>query len=206
MRAEIFLFLPPGSFRRLTLPIHHRGRGGLEVGPEQTLRLGGNISLFQRSAHHLKPVLSRDVVDGKRCMPHSKPRVASLLDVALRTAEAKNEKVPQALFRSGKIVGRIQAPKHRIVRDLVVEGGNQLFETILADYRIDFMFFHGPILTSALFRFGPALRPFHLRHFLVAAQFGGHLFHQFVLALAGFYFRAQKHIFRFADVLAPQLS
>ena len=40
-------------------------------------------------------------------MSHPEPRMAALLDVVLRTAEAKDQEITQALFRTGEIILRI---------------------------------------------------------------------------------------------------
>ncbi len=43
-------------------------------------------------------------------MAHAESRVTTLFEVHRRAAESKNEKIPQALFRSWQIMRRIDRP------------------------------------------------------------------------------------------------
>ena len=63
---------------------------------------------MQGGSHELHPAVARGLVDGKWSMPHAEAGVAAGFDIAGRPDKAKDEELTQALFRSGKIVMRVE--------------------------------------------------------------------------------------------------
>ena len=59
--------------------------------------------------------------------------MATLLDVALRAAEAADEKVTQPLLGAGEIVRRIHPAEDVVARHLSIERRDEVCESLLAD-------------------------------------------------------------------------
>ena len=71
-------------------------------------------------------------------MAHPQARVAALLDVALRPAEAAHEEIAQPLLGAGEIVLGIHRPQDVVGGDLAVEESDEALEPVLADGGVDF--------------------------------------------------------------------
>src|SRR4051794_22938897 len=69
--------------------------------------------------------------------------MSTLLDVALRPAEAADQEITQSLFRSGQVLFRVHRSEDGIGRHLRVERADQPDETVVADARVDLFFVHG---------------------------------------------------------------
>jgi hypothetical protein len=75
-------------------------------------------------------------------MPHAKPWVTALLDIALRTAKPADQKVPEALLGAGEVGCRVHRAKNIVRRNLAVERRDQAMKAIFADGCKDFEFTH----------------------------------------------------------------
>jgi len=64
---------------------------------------------------------------------HPEARVAALLDVALRAAEAADQKVTQPLLGGGEIASRIHRAEDLVAGDLPVERRDEALEAVFAD-------------------------------------------------------------------------
>ena len=71
--------------------------------------------------------------------------MTALLDVSLGTAEPVDQKIPQALFRAGQILGRIHRPEHIVFGDPGVEGRHHAGDPCLAKPCEDVVFLHKSI-------------------------------------------------------------
>ena len=81
-------------------------------------------------------------------MPHAQTRMATLFDVAWRTAETEDEKIAQALFGALEIFVPVEGPEQIVLRNLPVESGDQTFKAPFAHYRIDLAVFHHPTMLA----------------------------------------------------------
>jgi hypothetical protein len=75
-------------------------------------------------------------------MPHTKSRMAALLDIAFRTAEAKDQKITQPLFGAREIVLRVYRPEDIVARDLPVKSRDEAPKTIFPKYGKHLVFLH----------------------------------------------------------------
>lgn len=98
--------------------------------------------LVERPCHQLKPAVPGHLADGKRGVANAQPGMASLFDVGLRSAEAEDEEVAEALFRAFEIVRGVQGPEHVVPGDLAVKCVGKAFKSSVADSRIDVLLFH----------------------------------------------------------------
>jgi len=69
--------------------------------------------------------------------------MAARFDVSLRTAETIDEKAAEALLGGGEIAPTIHRAEDIVVRDLLIESGDEPLESFVADGGVDFVFFHG---------------------------------------------------------------
>lgn len=81
-------------------------------------------------------------------MPHAQTRMATLFDVAWRTAETEDEKIAQALFGALEIFVPVEGPEQIVLRNLPVKSGDQTFKAPFAHYRIDLAVFHHPTMLA----------------------------------------------------------
>jgi hypothetical protein len=75
-------------------------------------------------------------------MAHSQAGMAALRDVYGWPSKAIDQEIPEPLRRAWKILRRIHRTQQVIVWNLLVERGYQPFKSLLADNRIDLVFFH----------------------------------------------------------------
>jgi len=68
--------------------------------------------------------------------------MAALFEITRRAAEAKDEKIAQALLGAGEVVGGVHGAEDFVVRNLAVEGGDEAGETVFADLLIDIGIVH----------------------------------------------------------------
>src|SRR6185503_15778736 len=85
----------------------------------------------------LHPAVAGLAVDRERGMAHAQPRVAALLDVALRSAEAAHQEVAQPLLGAGEIRLGIHWSEDVVGGDLAVEQADEALEAFLADGLVD---------------------------------------------------------------------
>jgi hypothetical protein len=101
--------------------IDHRRGCGFEVSPENFFNPDGDVSFRQGARHQAQPSIARGVSDGKRSMPHAQAGMATFFDVVCRAAEAKNQKVTEALFGSCQVAAAIERAENFVLRHLTVE-------------------------------------------------------------------------------------
>ena len=70
-------------------------------------------------------------------MPHAKPGMAALLDVAGRAAEPPDEEIAQALLGGREVGLGIHRAEDVVLRNLPVEQGDEAMEPVLADRGVD---------------------------------------------------------------------
>ncbi len=104
---------------------------------EQILRFFRQFRFIQRAIHQLYPAVARLLIQLERHVPHAKARMTALLHVSLRSAEAADEKVPQAQFGAIEIVLRIHGTEDVIGGNLPVKRGDEALETFFADLLVD---------------------------------------------------------------------
>ena len=73
-------------------------------------------------------------------MAHAQPRVAALLHVALRTAEAADQELPQPFLCAVQIVFGIHRPENLVTGHLRVERADQSRKAVFADLLVDLTF------------------------------------------------------------------
>lgn len=91
------------------------------------------FGFFERFRHELNPAVAGCLVHHEWGVPHSQSWVSTLFDVALRSAESKNQKLSQAFFSALKVVGRVHWAEDVIVGNLPIERGNKTRQTVFAD-------------------------------------------------------------------------
>lgn len=85
-------------------------------------------------------------------MPHAQARMAPLLDIARRSAKAKNQKLSQPLLGPRQVLA-IHRPQNIVLGNLAVERPDQMLKTFLADCGVYVLLLHlgsGPILPGRL--------------------------------------------------------
>ena len=73
-------------------------------------------------------------------MAHAQAWMTALFQIHGWSAESKNKKIPKALFSSVKIVRRVERSQHVVAGNLPVKSGDEAFESLVADGRIDLLF------------------------------------------------------------------
>src|SRR5262245_41184529 len=109
----------------------------MEEPAEQVLRLLGQLCFLERALHQRHPAIAGPLIELERHMPHPQPRVAPLLDISLRSAEAADEKVLQPLFRASQIIGRIHRAENVVARHLGVKRPDQPLEAVFTNLLVD---------------------------------------------------------------------
>jgi 16S rRNA (adenine1518-N6/adenine1519-N6)-dimethyltransferase len=93
--------------------------------------------------HQLHPAIAGSAIDMKWRMPLPQTWMTALFDVALRSAESKDQKVAQPLFGAVQIIWRIHAAQNIVMRYLAVKGTHQPRETVFPDHREEIRLVHG---------------------------------------------------------------
>lgn len=94
------------------------------------------------AGHQFQPTIAGPLSNGEGRMPHAQPGMTALFDVGLRTAEAENQEIAQALFRAFQIVWRIHRAKNVIAGNLAVKRIGKPFESGLSDGCVNVLLFH----------------------------------------------------------------
>src|SRR5437870_3418966 len=102
------------NHKPLTRPVHQHRGDTVEELAQHRVDILGQLHLVERVRHQLQPALARGGVDRERHVPHPQARMAALLDVALRAAEAADQKIAQPLLGARKIAGRIHRSENLI--------------------------------------------------------------------------------------------
>ena len=71
----------------------------------------GSAGLVERAVHQLHPAIARRFVEAKRGVTHPQPRVAALLHVGRRPAEAADEEQTKPLLRARQVGRGIHRPR-----------------------------------------------------------------------------------------------
>ncbi len=87
--------------------IDEEGRHCAEKFAEQGVGFGGQGRLVERAGHELHPAIAGGLIDWEWEVAHAQAGMATLFDVTGRSAEAADQKIAQANFCSGQIVGRV---------------------------------------------------------------------------------------------------
>ena len=108
--------------------------------PAQNLRdLFGELAFHDGRLHQLHPAIARGLIDSEWCVSHAKLRMTATLEVILGTAEAKDQKQPEAFFCGGKIIRGVHGAKNAVVRDLAIKASHQPGDAIRANVREEFV-------------------------------------------------------------------
>jgi len=102
----------------------------------------GEPGFVERTIHQFDPAVTGLSANRERGVAYTKARMAPLPDICRRSAESKNEKIPQTLFSGLQIVRGIQLSQHFVTGDLPVKSRNEPGETVASDRRIDLCFRH----------------------------------------------------------------
>ncbi len=130
--------------------IHHERGCGLEEGPESTFGVGRQFRFRESPVHHLDPTIARSLCDSKRGVPHPQARVASIVDISLRTAKAKYQEIAKALFRPLQVVYRVHGAEDVVARHLAIKRCHQTGKSFLSDSRVYVLVFHEPMLPYSI--------------------------------------------------------
>lgn len=91
------------------------------------------VGFVEGAGHQPHPAVPGPFVDREPHVAHPQPWMSALFDVALRSAEAADQEVPQPLAGSVQFLGGVHRPKNLVTRDLLVERSRKPVEAILAD-------------------------------------------------------------------------
>ena len=72
--------------------------------------------------------------------------MAALFYVRLRAAKAINEKATETFFGAGQIAAAVHRAENIVLWNLLVECRDEPLESLVADCRVDFVFFHSFIV------------------------------------------------------------
>ena len=111
-----------------------------EEGAEDGFGLRGELGDHEGVLHDQEPAVAGGGGDGERGVAHAEGGVASLFDVARRTAEAADEKISEANFGAGEVVSGIHGAEEVVGGDLGVEGGDEAGEAVFADEGVELLF------------------------------------------------------------------
>ena len=75
-------------------------------------------------------------------VPRAKARMPALLDIALRSSKAIDQKIAQSLLGAVELLGRIHRPEHIVGRHPAVEGSDHACNSRLAHYSKDVLLLH----------------------------------------------------------------
>jgi hypothetical protein len=75
-------------------------------------------------------------------VPRSQTRMATLLDVALRTSKAIDQEVAQPLLGAFTTLLRVHGPKNIVVIHLAIKSGHEPRKTFFAYERTNLVFIH----------------------------------------------------------------
>ena len=112
--------------------------------------VGRQLRLLQRAFHQRHPPIAGLLIDGEWHVPHPQARMAALLDVARRSAEAADQKIAQPLFRGRQVIRRIHRSEHIVRWHLRIKGADQPSEPVFPNPFVDLFFrqIHNPSMTD----------------------------------------------------------
>lgn len=97
-------------------------------------------TVLQSIFHKFDPSVARGLIDRERRMPQSELRMTSMVQIILRSPEAKNQKHAQPIFGPLKVIGRIHRPQQIVLRHLLIERSNQATDAVRTDRTMDLVF------------------------------------------------------------------
>ena len=109
----------------------------MEELPQQFLGFLRQLGLVERAIHQLHPAIAGALIELERHVPHPQARVAALLDVALRSAEAAHQEIAQPLLGARKVVRRIHRSEDVVGGHLRVKRPDQPLKALFANLRVD---------------------------------------------------------------------
>ena len=109
----------------------------MEESTQEIFGLFRQLRFIERLVHQLHPSIARALIELERHVPHAQARMAALLDVALRSAKAADQKIFQPLLGAMQILFRVHRAKNVVARNLLVERRDQPLEAFLADLPVD---------------------------------------------------------------------
>lgn len=102
--------------------------------------IGGEATFIDRVVHQEHPAITGGLSDCEGSMASAQGRVASLVQIVLRTTEAKRQKHPQAFFSPAKVFGWIHGSEQLIGGDAAIEGGCQSLNTVGTEQSVQVVF------------------------------------------------------------------
>ena len=114
--------------RYIDLPLQHASADVL-----RRMRRPGNRDSYDK-------LLARRLIDRKWRVALTQPRVAALLNIAIRPAKSADQEVTQPRFRAGHVAGRIHRPQDVVSRNLRIKRPNQPIKPVLADTLVNLEF------------------------------------------------------------------
>lgn len=130
----------------LVFSIDHERRHRPEEVLQELLHFVRKRRLVKSSIHQLNPAVAGCLINRKRSVAHSEPRMAALLDIGWRSPKSINQKIAKPLFRAFKVLRRIHRAQNVVGGDLPVERRHQPLKSVTADNRINFVLFHSFIV------------------------------------------------------------
>ncbi len=110
----------------------------------------GSAASRHRLPHQLHPTITSVLVNDKRPMPHTQPRVPTALDILHRAAKSEHQELPQPFFRARQIPRRIHRSQNVITGNLPVERRYQPRKAIFPNCLVNVRFFHAFMLLRTL--------------------------------------------------------
>ena len=109
---------------------------------EERVHVGGQRRFVERVRHERAPALARRTVDRERRVTQTEPRVTTLLDVTLGSAESSDQEIAKPLLGTGQVGGWIHRAENVVIGNLPIERRNQAVESTLADRLVDVLVVH----------------------------------------------------------------
>lgn len=97
------------------------------------MRFFRQLRLVKRRIHELHPAVARGLINHERSMSHPQSWMSAALDIALRSAKAKDKEISQPFFSARQVLLRIHRAQNVVIRNTAVEGRDKPREAFLAD-------------------------------------------------------------------------
>lgn len=102
--------------------------------------IGGQRGFVERAIHQLHPPIACALIDRERRVAHPQARVAALIDVVLRPAEAVQQEPAEARFGARQILRRIHRAQDLVFRHLRIERAHETRESLVSYARENLVF------------------------------------------------------------------
>src|SRR3569833_2654250 len=113
--------------------IHHKRRHSLEKLAKYRVRFGRKPGFVERLRHQFKPAVARRLIDLEWHVTHAETRMAALLFIGRRAAEAADEEGAHAILGLFLVVLRILGADDVIVRNQTKKHNHKPPKTFFAD-------------------------------------------------------------------------